>query len=257
MARQDHGPCSYAAAVVSATTRMDTCVSMASKPSLQKMEQGAAVVHVETDVDEAGRRNERERRENGKESALRKNGRSRTKSVSFNLEANESHSIPPLERGECHARWYNKMEYSIFEAIIAKNAKHIRGQPRRPFSYQHVLEHTDVLCAQAAAHDKDHPSFYYTTFSSDDRRLLNRLLETAPIGLERWAVGRLANHMEGRRKEVVRLVSGAYNEEEVWNKEEALRIQCERVTRPARIFAAALAQALATAVRNESYCDST
>ena len=189
----------------------------------------------------------------------------RLRRVSFNLEGTtvsvideEGSSNSLLDR---QVRWYGKFEYKAFEAILSKTAKHMRNEPPRPFSYQHVLEHVDHLCHHTTG---DVDSLLSSSSMSwrlplADRQALERLLARgAPVGLERWAVHKLEKHGENRRRQLYKIVQqqrgnngddgddGDENDTSTSMEEE-----CQIVSRPGRLFATAMAQALAEVVRNE------
>ena len=202
--------------------------------------------------------------------------RSSQRQVTFCLQANQE-ILLPLDDGtddssDRQVRWYSKLEYNAWEAIVAKTAKHMRHEPRRPFSYTHVWEHVDHVVHHSPVKVDDH-----WRLPREDRAALERLVQRgAPIGLERWAVPRLETHGEARKRQQYKLVAASSsrntyggggdsnNDERVtdttvvdaWNNEQedrTLRLaeDCQRVSRPGRLLALAAAQALATVLRNE------
>ena len=196
------------------------------------------------------------------------------KAVHFDLDAtreylddnapSSSSSSSLLQR---QVRWYGKFEYNAWQAIVAKAAKHMRHEPVRPFSYTHVLEHLDYLCHH---HHHHAPPLACDDLrlSPPDRQALQQLFARgAPVGLERWAVTRLETHANNRRREQLKTVqrhnenhqdddddattATTTNANDTKEEEDALATACQRISRPGRLMATALAQALADSLQQE------
>jgi hypothetical protein len=171
------------------------------------------------------------------------------KSVNFNLAVNESHSNKVWYKEDCRELWCKRSDYKLFrESIVnATNAiKWKEANSRGLNSYSRIFEHTYHICNRAVS---DTEQFSHLS-TAEDRRQLNRLAEVAPVSLERWAVLKLSNERSLRRKEIVQVVldiQGGQFED----KDEFIRKSCERVSRPGRIFSAAMAQAQVTALLKE------
>jgi hypothetical protein len=172
------------------------------------------------------------------------------KSVTFHLAANKSHSNEVLYKEDCCELWYMYSDYMFFResiVIATKAIKQAEAKSCHVNSYSRIYERIHHLCHRQAANFTEQFSHLST---AEDRRQLNRLAEVAPVGLEIWAVRKFSEERSSRRKEIVLFVldiQGAQFEE----KDELIRKNCERVSRPSRIFSAVVAQAQATALLKE------
>jgi hypothetical protein len=156
-------------------------------------------------------------------------------------------------------------------ALIEAEAKN-----KAPYSYQRVLEHRYVTCQSAVSETDD----YQRLSTIDDRRHLMRWVEVAPsrAGMEKWAIRAVAKDRSVRRYELTDMVlqlqdhgdvcpllqqqtllqqQQALDQQQRVDRTEAIRRACERISRPSRLFAVAMAQAHAAVLQKEAHLSST
>jgi hypothetical protein len=181
---------------------------------------------------------------------------SSSKRVTFNMSLDENHDNKNVICEEdCRNLWYRSSDYQYFKRATFNEAKAIidaESKNRAPYSYRQVLEHTyHQLCHIAISECDEYQSLSTTV----DHSYLNRWAEVAPsrIGMERWAVRSIAKDKSMRRFEIVDIVlssQDAHSNQQP-GTQEAIRKSCERISRPGRLFAVALAQAQAAALLKE------
>jgi hypothetical protein len=179
---------------------------------------------------------------------------SSSKRVTFNMSSNEKHDNKVICKEDCPNLWYRSSDYKYFKKSTLSEAKAIidaESKNRTPYSYQRVLEHTYQLCRNAISEYEE----YQNLSTTDDRRHLNRCAEaaTSRVGMEKWAVRSLAKSKSIRRFEVVEIVldiQDAHGKQRT-DTQDLMRKSCERISRPSRLFAVALAQAQAAALLKE------
>ena len=91
-----------------------------------------------------------------------------------------------------------------------------------------------------------------TLLANEEDHLLLEQQDTI-VGLERMATRQIANDKKGRRKTMLETIKAIQEEEEDLKRgdriarSEAIRLACERLSRPSRLFAQHLAQFTAKA----------
>jgi hypothetical protein len=179
---------------------------------------------------------------------------SSSKRVTFNMSLNEKHDNKVICKEDCLNLWYRSFDYKIFKQstlIAAKAIIQAELKARDPYSYQQVLEHTYQLCHNAASEYDE----YQNLSTMEDRLHLNLWAEVAlsRIGMERWTVRSIAKEKSMRRFEVVDILLSIQDAQgkQPAGTQEVMRKSCERISRPSRLFAVALAQAQAAALLKE------
>jgi hypothetical protein len=183
---------------------------------------------------------------------------SSSKRVTFNMSLNEKHDNKVICKEECLNLWYNSSDYKYFNHSTHSEAKAImqaESRNRGPYSYRRVLEHTYQLCCIATSECDE----YQSLSTTEDRRYLNHWAEVAPsrVGMEKLVVCSLAKSKSIRRFEVVEIVldiQDAHGKQQA-DTQDLIRKGCERISRPSRLFAVALAQAQARAQLKEESKD--
>jgi hypothetical protein len=181
------------------------------------------------------------------------------KNVQFDTTKNVTYDVVQVNfnSDECAQRWYNAQDYRDFKTI-AQDASNqiikIEARNRAPFSYQRVVEHAFTACllANEDVDDVLPPSEFIH---------LQRWLEvaTSRVGLEKWSIRKLSRDKSTRRREisktVLNLQSGMRSDGGVLHfdddKVEFMRLSCENMSRPSRLFAKTVAVALASAIQSE------
>jgi len=181
-----------------------------------------------------------------------------TRTVSFNLEANQQHANEAMCKEECSELWYRGRDYAAFKHMnmtAAKSIVNAESRSKAPYSYTRVLERTLALCRGAIDENTD----FLQLSTSEDRRHLQRWAQIAPArhGIEKWAVRSLSKDKSSRRQEANDAVLDTQDLEFQRNvdMDEMIRKAYQRVSRPSRLFAAAMADAHAIAIRNDQARD--
>jgi hypothetical protein len=179
------------------------------------------------------------------------------KSVQFNLSQNMSIVVDSLESEDNFQRWLSAKDYREFKSN-AQDASNqiirIEARNRAPYSYQRVMEHAFTAC-MLATRDIDEvlpPSEFIH---------LQRWLEvaTSRCGLEKWSIRKVSRDKSSRRRELNKTVQNIQFSRRsangtIWDHDstEFLRISCENISRPSRLYARTLATALAAALQSEN-----
>ena len=163
--------------------------------------------------------------------------------------------------------WYNTEEIKNFRKTGMELALHVlevERLNRARFSYQRVFERTLEACRQVKSEEDVNCSVLETS----EMEHLQRWLDVADcrLGLERVSILLLARDKTVRRCALQRLIrdeqrrphhgnsSPAHvwidGSTEPWNRAEFLRHECARYSRPSRVWARTMAEALADVVRN-------
>jgi hypothetical protein len=183
---------------------------------------------------------------------------SSSKRVTFNLSLNEKRDNKVICKEDCLNLWYNSSDYKYFKQSTLSAANAIiqaESRSRTPYSYQRVLERTYQQCRNAISECDE----FQNLSTTEDRRHLNHWAKVAPsrVGMERWAVRSIAKSKSIRRFEIVDIVlsiQDAHAKQQT-DAHEVIRNSCERISRPSRLFAVALAQAHAAALLKEESMD--
>jgi hypothetical protein len=175
-----------------------------------------------------------------------------SKSVSFNLEANRHHD-PNLDKEDCSDLWYRAAEYKHFKFSTMCAARALsQSEAKNPaaFSFQRVMERTYDICLGL----QEKESFGSVSTAQERRRLI-RWAQVAPnrLGLEKWALRRIVKDKHQRRFDMIDFLLD-FQDMKVnscttadHDSAEFIRTTCERISRPSRMFAVAIAQANAQA----------
>lgn len=207
------------------------------------------------------------------------------KSVQFSTEPSQYHDptisvLTPELVAEC---WYHLHEIQTFRQQVIALTQHVvqfERLNRAPFSYQRVLERTfndSCGCRGVRPSEADDDAVVVVAGGgSENQQHLQRWLEVADcrLGLERLCVAKIARDKTKRRVALQRLMrqerrrrqqqqeqkildNGNNNlavlSEDKKNQDRAewLREECDRYSRPSRVFARTMAEALAAVIRNE------
>lgn len=178
------------------------------------------------------------------------------KNVCFDMTKNVSYRVDHVEPYEGAELWYGAQDYRDFKSI-AQDASNqiiqIEARNRAPYSYQRVLEHAFNACLLTAK-DVDE------VLPQSEFVHLQRWLEvaTSRCGLEKWSIRKVSRDKSCRRRELNKTVqnmqfsarssTGSNNADQ---NAESLRISCENISRPSRLYSRTLAMALAAAVQSE------
>lgn len=187
-----------------------------------------------------------------------KNNTKSTKRVDFNLSANTVHCNSYNDQDVSRA-WYSRMDYHSFrehnEAMIKEIAE-VERKNRFPFSYTRIVTRTYRACNDCAE-DMSNKSFPVLdeTEMSRLKRWLN--VSTSRLGLEKWAIKGYRNERQYKVYELVESVLDLQDMESdelqyVDDVDELIRIACERLTRPSKMFARIVAEAHAASFLEES-----
>jgi hypothetical protein len=179
---------------------------------------------------------------------------SSSKRVTFTMSLNKKHDNEVICKEDCLDLWYRSSDYKNFKKstlIAAKAIIKAESENRARYSYRRVLEHTHQLCRNAISEYDE----YQDLSTTEERRHLNRCAEVAlsRVGMEKWAVRSIAKAKSIRRFEVVDIVldiQDAHGKQRT-DTQDTMRKSCERISRPSRLFAVALAQAQAAALLKE------
>ncbi|GAX16580.1 hypothetical protein FisN_7Lh309 [Fistulifera solaris] len=172
--------------------------------------------------------------------------RESTRTVSFDGMANVYHENQMLCSEDCAELWYTAADYKMFKRNtmgMAKTIIQFESQNRAPFSYQRVLEHSFTICKSAVS---EHEPFQILSTPSE-RHHLQRWITAAPnrVGMERWTARSMSKDRQVRRFELAELLLDLQQSQ---TSEEIIRISCESISRPSRLFAQAMGQASAAAL---------
>jgi len=201
-----------------------------------------------------------------------------SKHVRFSTAPSQYYEHPIEYTEELIARcWYQPDDIKTFRSNTVETSKRvvaIEKRNRAPFSYQRVLERTFEACTEVtseeAAYD-DHRSVLATS----EKEHLQRWLEVANsrIGIEKLCIHKIAREKTMRRctlnrimrnekklqqqqqknREPVATIDASNDDaQEQHDRSEHLRETCARVSRPCRVFARTMAEALAVVVREEN-----
>lgn len=179
-------------------------------------------------------------------------GRKQGKHVSFNMSANVEYPNKAMTADECKDLWYRVKDYKVFRAVALDSAQQIiriEARNRAPYSYQRVMEMTYGACCQAYD-DNDQ------VVPPSELVHLQRWLEvaTSRCGLEKWAIRRIGRDKSHRRDEIADTVlqlQKVCNNEKNCHSDEFIRSSSAAISRPSRLFARIMAQALAAAIQKE------
>jgi hypothetical protein len=195
---------------------------------------------------------------------------SKQRSVRFaDVMFNEYHANTLMTKNEVKDLWYSAMEYRFFRSVALDASQHITATEKRnraPYSYQRVLERAYTVCSQVGVEPVS-KNGQCNVLEAADFVHLQRWLEvaTSRVGLEKWSIRSIANDKVVRRQTLNAAVlqsqhksrSPLYfvdydtDEENDNSTAEAMRLECERLSRPSRLFSHTLAMALAAAVQKE------
>jgi hypothetical protein len=181
----------------------------------------------------------------------------REKRVAFNLEDNIEYSNTALTKNDRKALWYTARELKLFRIAALDSAQQIvkvEERNRAPFSYKRVMERTYDICS-LVSHDNDDRIVIPDTDFVHVQRWME--VATSRVGLEKWAIRKVALDKLQRREDIVKAVSELTRvpcsaTTSAVDKEEFIRYSCERISRPSCLFARTLAQAQAAAVKKEN-----
>ena len=173
--------------------------------------------------------------------------RNERKRVHFDISSNKEHENNTICKEDARQLWYKPAEYKLFRQSTMAAIKALaqtEAKNKAPFSYERVLERTYELCKKVKNESRDS---YSTLSTVRERRHLERWAQVAPhrIGLDKWALRSMAKDKSRRRIEIVDVVIDMQEckPEPSSSRDEAIRRACLEVSRPSRMFAAAMAQA--------------
>lgn len=167
------------------------------------------------------------------------------KSVTFDMMKNVEYELNSVPSNDFNSSWYSPRDYKEFKAQAkdaANQIVHIEAKNRAPFSYQRVMENTFNSCLQAK-NDSDE------ILAASDFVHLLRWIEVASsrCGLEKWSLGSISRDRSTRRKEITATVLSIQKNDCGSESDEFIRLSCENISRPSRLYAHIMAQALADA----------
>ena len=178
-----------------------------------------------------------------------------TKRVHFDLSANREHASNHCEE-DLRGLWYSESEYKLLRQVAKRDARSVlaeaRANPRAPFSYQRVMEQTYDTCALIVNEEMEQ----FESMSTPQEQLhLYRWAEfaTSRMGLEKYTLRHIGKDAEERRLDIYDFVLGTQcirvkNSCAREDKAEYIRKGCERLSRPSRIYARAIAKARASSM---------
>lgn len=194
------------------------------------------------------------------------------KSVRFCEEDNEMYDNVVLTKTQVKDLWYGPLDYRFFRSMALDASQHITATEKRnraPYSYQRVLERAHAVCSSSSSsaavivepsccHDDEHnttTTCAHHVLDATDFVHLQRWLEvaTSRLGLEKWSIRSIAADKVARRQAVTSTVLGHLyqHDDDDDDAQEALRAECERLSRPSRLFSHTLALGLAAALEKE------
>jgi len=137
--------------------------------------------------------------------------------------------------------WYQRSDLNRFRRETADIVH------TTPLNYQQNLTNAFGSCTEASSE----PNLNNSVLSVSEFERLEHWMVSASdrIGLEKWSIARVANDKTMRRRALNQVIIAQQHEGE----SEYLREACARVSRPSRLFARTLAEALAAAV--QTGCD--
>jgi hypothetical protein len=174
------------------------------------------------------------------------------KSVRFCEEDNEMYDNVVLTKTQVKDLWYGPLDYRFFRSMALDASQHISATEKRnraPYSYQRVLERAHAVCSAVVVEPTSQNAHH--VLDATDFVHLQRWLEvaTSRLGLEKWSIRSIAADKVSRRHALTAAVLGRSLYQ--CNDDEALRAECERLSRPSRLFSHTLALGLAAALEKE------
>ena len=170
--------------------------------------------------------------------------------VRFDLSATETHETRYCKEDRAEL-WYKAVEYKHFRRSTVSAARALaqtEAKNRAAFSYERVMERTYQICKDVI---NEGTESYQSLSTPQERRHLNRWAEVAPnrLGLEKWALRHIVKDKQQRRFEMIDLILDLQDAKEYveGDRAEFIRKSCERISRPSRLYAQALAKAQANA----------
>lgn len=178
------------------------------------------------------------------------------KQVRFDLSLNDEHTVEKINAEEGKIRWYSPKDYRDFKALAhdaSNQIIRIEARNRAPYSYQRVLEKVFDACVKANTDVEQ-------VLPSSELIHLQRWLEVASsrCGLEKWSIRKISQDKSCRRKELastvlsIQATMSSSNHTTLSDKNEFICISCENMSRPSRLYARTVAQALAAAIETEA-----
>jgi len=159
--------------------------------------------------------------------------------------------------------WYQPHTLHRFRRETVQTVQLV--SPVRSPIYHCVLERTFEACSKEAEVSSGETAMDKSTsaLTVPENESLPHCVQIVSdrIGLEKWANAKVANEKKTRRQQLNQLIlreketRANPQEESDPQQAECLREECERITKPNRLFARCLAGALATAVRNHRDAD--
>jgi hypothetical protein len=173
------------------------------------------------------------------------------KSVRFCEEDNEMYDNQVMTKTQVKDLWYGPLDYRFFRSMALDASQHITATEKRnraPYSYQRVLERAHAVCS-AVIVEPTSLNANSNVLDATDFVHLQRWLEvaTSRLGLEKWSIRSIAADKVTRRHALTEAVLGPLYQHDA----HALRAECERLSRPSRLFSHTLALGLAAALEKE------
>jgi hypothetical protein len=179
------------------------------------------------------------------------------KSVRFCEEDNEMYDNQVMTKTQVKDLWYGPLDYRFFRSMALDASQHITATEKRnraPYSYQRVLERAHAVCSAVIVEPTSSlPTAHHQNathvLDATDFLHLQRWLEvaTSRLGLEKWSIRSIAADKVTRRHALTEAVLGPLYQHDA----HALRAECERLSRPSRLFSHTLALGLAAALEKE------
>jgi hypothetical protein len=184
------------------------------------------------------------------------NPNTKTKQVRFDLSNNDERLVEKLNIEDCQARWYSPKNYRDFKTLAydaATQIVNIEARNRAPYSYQRVLEKTFEACLKANTDVEE-------VLPASELIHLQRWLEVASsrCGLEKWAIRKISRDKSCRRKELGSAVLSIQANMKTTkctvlsDVDEFICVTSENISRPSRLYARTVAQALAAAIEADA-----
>ena len=168
-----------------------------------------------------------------------------TRQVRFDLSSNEEHQNE-YSKEDCRSLWYTAADYTCFRHMTYHSVRFLAlaaAEDKTQHSYQRVMERTYNICKDVISEDTES----WRSLSTPQQRLkLNYWTEVA-AGLEKWASRENAQDKQQRRLAMMDAVADIQSSRSSsWcctadDKAEFIAKTCQRLSRPSRMFAQALA----------------
>ena len=177
---------------------------------------------------------------------IKKSAAASRRRVSFDESRNVEHGNGAWSFDDCKLTWFNKFEYQQMKESSYSQAKQIWRRERRiadEDSYMNAILRVYDVCCQAQQESEA------GLLSESDKALLTTLIGMANTrtGLEKMCIREIAHDKRRRRAEVSDLVlrvQAAHKAGSAHARIELVRLVSESVSRPSRLFARHMAQAL-------------